>query len=376
MNVVPPLSVGFGCNSMFFRNTMWLFSAALLLALGATQACALSPEEILIKAAPSLVAVHALDDQAASSSSASGVVIRPQQVMTSCSLVVGRSRLEVSADGRRLPATLLVVDEEKGLCLLAVADLTARPVERGSSHGLAMQESIWAVGLPEGTVAVEPGVVIQLRGGKPPLIETTLTGTPQTVGRGLFDQEGRCIGIATLFQEGGQTMHFSAPVEWLDSLQAGEDKGGINGKIHWLKRAALLEDASNWEQLRDLSRQWSASFPEDAVAWHTLGYACILLKDPQEALTAFQQTIRINPGDIDGWSNLGFVNIDLERFPESVHAYREVVRISPDDIEGWSNLSMAYEASGDHDQAMRAIEELRRLDATRAQEVLDHFQEH
>ncbi|MGD9950218.1 MAG: tetratricopeptide repeat-containing serine protease family protein [Desulfobulbus sp.] len=349
--------------------------AALLLTFIPTQIFALSAPEIFAKVEPSVVAVHALDRQSAASFSGSGVVIRPQQVITSCSLVVGRTGLDVTFGDRKFPASLLMADEEKGLCLLAVVDLPARPVERGSSRTLSMQDSVWAVGFPKGTATVESGVLTQLRGGTPPLIETTLLGTPQTVGRGLFDQDGRLIGITTVFEDGSQRLHFSAPVEWLDSLQAGEASGGLNRKIHWFKRAAMLEEASNWEQLRDLSRKWSTEFPEESSAWHSLGYAGIALHNFPEAQAAFQQTLRINPNDIDGWSNLGFVYTDLGQFSDSVRAYQEVVRINSKDADGWLNLSLAHEAAGNHEQAMKAVEALRQLDEVKAQELLKYFEQ-
>ena len=360
---------------MFVRRIVYPVLFAYFCAFFPAQVFALSEPDILARVEPSLVAVQAQDPQSGRTFSASGVVIRPQQVVTSCSPVVGRSGLIVRFRGQQYPANLSLADAEKELCLLVVADLPASPVERGSSRTLTMQEGVLAAGLPAGVPAVESGVVTQLRGGDPRLIETTLLGIPQTVGRGLFDQDGRLIGLTTVFEDGEQNLHFAAPVEWLDSLQADGGKQGLNRRIHWIKRTALLEEASNWEQLRVLSRQWSGEFPEDSSAWHTLGYACIILHDSAEALSAFQQTIRINTGDIDGWSNLGYVFTDLGRFADSVHAYGEVVRINPEDVDGWMNLSMAHEAAGDRSQAMRAVDRLKQLDEAKAHEVLRYFEQ-
>jgi predicted TPR repeat methyltransferase len=284
--------------------------------------------------------------------------------------------LEVAVDGRRLPATLLVADQEKDLCLLAVAGLAAPPVERGSSDALAMQASVWTVGMRGGFPRVEPGVVTQLRGGKPPLIETTVLGTPETVGQGLFDRQGRCIGIATLFRDGERDAYFAAPVEWLDSLRATDGSGGVDKPIYWLKRAVILEEAEEWESLRDWSRQWSLALPEEATAWHTLGYSCIVLKDPAGALAAFAQTVRINPDDLDGWSNLGYVYTDLNQYLEAIHAYRQVVRLNPEDVEGWSNLGVACQAAGDREAAMEAVQKLQRLDREKATDLMLHLNGH
>jgi hypothetical protein len=359
---------------MSARKVMQAVVLVLLVGLNPGWAFALTDDAVLAKAGRSLVTVTAVDGQTGVKRSASGVVVRPRQVVTSCSLMTGRPGLEVGTDGRSLPASLLIADQEKDLCLLAVEGLSAPAVERGSTGELAMQVTVWAVGIKNNAAAIEPGVVTQLRGRKPPLIETTLLGLPETVGRGLFDQDGRCIGFTTLFQDEGQTVYFAAPVEWLDSLRADNGGNGVGTPIHWLKRAAMLEEAERWDKLRDWSRQWSATLPEEPTAWHTLGYACIVLKDLDGALAAFEHTVRINPGDLDGWSNLGYVYTDLDRFPEAIRAYREVVRINSQDVEGWSNLGMAYEASGDHEAALEAVRTLQQLDTEKAADLMLHLE--
>nr|WP_321467231.1 trypsin-like peptidase domain-containing protein [uncultured Desulfobulbus sp.] len=336
---------------------------------------ALTEQEILARNEASLVAVRALDPQSGTIVVGSGVVIAPQQVITSCGLVDGRGGLEVAKGAQKIAAKLLFADAEKGLCLLAADGLAATTAERGRSSGLSMQQSIWAVGMGDKAAALESGVLTQLRGGTQPLIETTLLGTRQTLGRGLFDRDGRLIGIATVFEDNGQNLYFAAPIEWLDSLQPDAEPGGLNRKIHWIKRAALMEEAADWQRLHDVSRQWADEFPQEPAAWHTLGYACIGLHASSEARAAFQETIRINPDDIDGWSNLGFIYTDLEQLPQAVGAYQKVVQIDPRDTDGWLNLSLAYEAVGDHAQAMKAAEELARLDVTRADELRSFLQQ-
>jgi predicted TPR repeat methyltransferase len=358
---------------LMMQKVLQGITIALVCGLVAGQGYGETAETVLAKAGPSLVAVAAVDGQTGAKHLASGVVVRPHQVLTACSLVIGRSGLEVGKEGRALPATMLVADREKDLCLLAVDGLAAPQVERGGSGTLAMQASVWAVGMRGGVAAVETGVVTQLRGNRPPLIETTLLSTPETVGRGLFDREGRLVGISPLFEDEGQSLYFAAPVEWLDGLRP-DNGNGVGKPIHWLKRAMMLEESERWETLRDWSRQWSTALPKEALAWHTLGYSCIVLKDPEGALAAFRHTVQINPADLDGWSNLGYAFTDLNRYPEAIRAYQEVVRINPDDVEGWSNLGMAYGASGDRVEALRAINEVRRLDAGKAAELLDHLQ--
>jgi hypothetical protein len=332
-------------------------------------ALALTSEQLIAQAGPSMVTVQTKDGRTGGLWRGNGVVVRPERVVASCSLIADRAEHEIFSSGRRYPAILLTADQGKELCLLAVAGLAAPPVRRGATTGLALQQSVWMVGLRQDAAVLEEGVITQLRGGKPPLIETTVTAAPESVGAAVFDREGRCIGITTLFAAQGRPWSFIAPVEWLDQLEA-DPASDASKRLGWLKRAVALEEAGDWEALRDWSRQWSVSLPRDATAWHTLGYACLRRENLDEALAAYQHTVRIDPDDIDGWSNLGYVYTDLGRPAEAAHAYREVIRLDPRDVEGWSNLALCHAQAGDLAQARRAVGEIERLDAAKARELL------
>ena len=112
--------------------------AAALLLLGSVPArvFALTAEQLLDQAAPSVVAVQVKGSHSGEQYTGTGVVIRPQQVVISCSLVAGRVAHEIVSSGRHYPATLLFADADKELCVLAAAGLQAPPEQRGSTADL------------------------------------------------------------------------------------------------------------------------------------------------------------------------------------------------------------------------------------------------
>ncbi|MBM9614815.1 serine protease [Desulfobulbus rhabdoformis] len=303
----------------------------------------------------------------------SGIVIRPHQVITSCALVSEEGAIEIHVGSRSMAATLLLADQDRELCLLAVPGLNSRPAQRGASTSLVQQGSVWGVAGTGGANAVEPAIITQLRGTVGPLIETTLVATPSLLGRGVFDQQGHLVGITTVFKQGKRQLYFAAPVEWLSSLHAGRGKDGASRSLYWLKRAALAEKNADWAALRELSQSWSGELPENSTAWHSLGYACIQLEQPQEALQAFQETVRIDPSDIDGWSNIGFAQSDLMHFSEAAQAYEQVVSLRPGDVEGWLNLSLASAAAGEHARSLKALDALKQLDPVKAGELQSYY---
>ncbi len=77
-----------------------------------------------------------------------------------------------------------------------------------------MGEPVYAVGAPEGLeLPLSEGIVSQLRGGPPPLIQTTVAISPGSSGGGLFNTEGELVGITTFYLKEGQNLNFALPVE-------------------------------------------------------------------------------------------------------------------------------------------------------------------
>ncbi len=107
----------------------------------------------------------------------------------------------VEADGRRVPAEIVAYDHESGFGLLrALTPLKAVPARLGSADGLSAGAA---------TVAAAPGVVgptlvvgrRSFAGGWEYLLDSAVYTTPPIPnfgGAGLFDSEGRLVGIGSL----------------------------------------------------------------------------------------------------------------------------------------------------------------------------------
>ncbi|ADW17375.1 Tetratricopeptide TPR_1 repeat-containing protein [Desulfobulbus propionicus DSM 2032] len=139
----------------------------------------------------------------------------------------------------------------------------------------------------------------------------------------------------------------------------------------WLKGSEAFQESSDWKGMLDWCQEWSRDVPEDAWAWHCLGYCYLNLHRYDEAVAAYRQTVRINPQDADGWSNLGFVYTEQKRYNEAIDSYRQTVRINPGDVEGWSNLSYVYFSSDNPAAAQESLEQLRHLNPQKADELLE-----
>jgi tetratricopeptide (TPR) repeat protein len=229
------------------------------------------------------------------------------------------------------------------------------------------------VGAPKGLeLSLSDGVVVQLLGGPPPFIQTTAAISPGSSGGGLFDREGRLVGLTTFYLEGGQSLNFAMPAEWIGEVKPGRVPAAEGrGHAEWLKRAAALEAAKDWQGLLEWCRKWTKSEPGDAWAWYNLGIAYGHLTHYDDAIEAFRQSIRIDPEHSWTWFYLAYAYGLLNRYDDAIEAYRQAIRIDPKDADAWNNLAVAYSNSGNRTAALDAVRELRLLDPAKADKLFN-----
>lgn len=97
-------------------------------------------------------------------------------------------------------------------------------------------------------------------------------------------------------------------------------------------------------------------------AYHcNLGNALRALDQLEDALTAYEDTLRLAPEHVLAQSNRGNVLLDLGRAAEALTAYETALQIRPEYAEGHSNRSRALMALGRPDEAAAACEAALRL---------------
>lgn len=202
-----------------------------------------TPEEVFEIASKSVVAIKVLDENAKKLIMiGSGVVVAMDEVITNCHVADKGRFLLVRHQGLDHAAILTARLRQHDLCLLRVRDLTGQPVELGAATKLKVGTPVYAIGAPEGLeLSLSNGLVSQLRGGEGlPIIQTTAPISPGSSGGGLFDSDGRLVGITTFFLTGGQNLNFAMPADWLPELRKPEN---LVFRTH-AKPAALGSEAS------------------------------------------------------------------------------------------------------------------------------------
>ena len=189
-------------------------------------ALALTASQVYEQVKDSVVVVKAYDQQGKPVGLGSGVMLPSGDVITNYHVVKAGVRYTVGRGKQGMPATLKAGDPDKDLCLLTAPGLAAKPARLGKAARLKVGEPVYAVGAPQGLeLSLSEGIVSQLRGGPPPIIQTTVAISQGSSGGGLFNAEGELVGITTFYLKDGQSLNFALPVEWIGRGRRGKNSG-------------------------------------------------------------------------------------------------------------------------------------------------------
>lgn len=204
-----------------------IFAVTLTVAPLCAAANSLTAQKIFANVSPSVVVVKSENLAGKALAQGSGVVVKANEVATNCHVVEGAERLRVKHQGKLYPAAVKFADTERDLCLLEVANLPAKPVTLGAADVLSVGDQVYAIGSPQGLeLSLSSGIVSQLRGAEKnvaPIIQTTAPISPGSSGGGLFDANGRLVGITTLLMKESQNLNFAIPADWIAELPARQE---------------------------------------------------------------------------------------------------------------------------------------------------------
>jgi serine protease Do len=176
---------------------------------------AVEPSVLFAKLAPSVWTVIATDAQNRNASQGSAVVIGPGRLVTNCHVLARMTRFQVVKDNVSYGAKLEFPDPENDLCQIRVDNFHAPAVELADQETLRVGARVYAIGTPQGLeTTLSDGLLSGLRrgdSGQLMFVQTTAPISPGSSGGGLFDAEGRLIGITTLTRREAQNINLVVP---------------------------------------------------------------------------------------------------------------------------------------------------------------------
>lgn len=307
------------------------------LALAVPTAWGKSATEVFERVSPSVVVVYALDQAGQVASQGSGVVIEPGVVATNCHVLAGGEAYAVVHGKRRMPARLRHADWDRDVCSLSAEGLSAPAAPLGSTRELKVGQKVYAVGAPQGLeLTLSEGILSSLRdiGAGSPYLQITAPISPGSSGGGLFDEEGRLIGLTTFYLAEGQQLNFAVPVEFVRQLPQRQAAAPARPKgassAEWLHRTLALEYKKDWPALQRHAQAWTRAEPDNTTAWYALGVAYVKQGQWAKAIEAFQQALRIDPQLATAWFGLGVAYTVQQNRGKAIEVYQVLKTLDPE----------------------------------------------
>ena len=325
------------------------------------------------KARKSVVVVRVFDSDGKQFAQGSGVITAENEVTTNYHVVEKAKRVEVSQEGEKkaIAAEVKSGDADRDLCLLSANGLTDAAEIRDTKN-LKIGEDVFAIGSPRKLeFSISNGIVSQLRALKDgsPLIQTNAAISEGSSGGGLFDSNGKLVGITTSSYKKGQNLNFALPTEWIADVRLNQSPFSKSApqisageSLGFLDKAVELQEAEDWNGMLAHCKRWTEAAPKNALAQFCLGVAYSNINRYDDAIVAYREALRINPEYVDAWYNLGVVYGNLGRYDDAVAAYREALRINSELADPWNNLGVTYGRElGRPDDAIAAFREALRI---------------
>jgi serine protease Do len=254
----------------------------------------------------------------------SGVVVRPNKVVTNCHVTRDASQIHIVRGSARWLVESQAIDVDHDLCVLHTPGIKAAVVTLGRSADVKVGQTVIALGFTGGLgIQNSPGDVVALhRHDNSNVIQSSNWFSSGASGGGLFDAELRLVGILTYRLRGGAAHYFAAPVDWLQTMLDDSARYvpvkpiAANLLAYWQRpaamqpnflRAALLERDRHWTELEALASQWTRSDADDAEPWYRHGIALEQLNRLPDAQRALERSVSIEPGFSEAWFRLGLV---------------------------------------------------------------------
>ena len=153
----------------------------------------------------------------------SGFFVKGKVVASNFHVVEKASRGYAKLVGQKTKyniAGVVGLDAKHDLVLLAVEDGTAPALRLGDGSKVAVGDTVFAVGNPQGLEGTfSQGIVSGIRQfDVDSLLQITAPISPGSSGGPVVDSEGKVIGVAVATFKGGQNLNFAIPAKHVDEL--------------------------------------------------------------------------------------------------------------------------------------------------------------
>lgn len=314
---------------------------------------ALSPQEIFLKAGETVLILDVLDDKGHKLSSHTALLLHGEKAVTQCKLLEGASNLVLRQGNRAFPSKILMKDGARDLCLLDGADFPGGLKLRDSEP--ASGSRVYAISNALGMgISISEGVVSGIREANgDTAIQFTAPIAPGSEGGGLFDEDGKLVGIISYQNLDGQNVNFAQPARWLREIKP--RSAAMDAAASWHSKADELAKEGKWREEAELAANWNVVLPDSLEARYCLAYAQKQLKEWSATEKSYRELFKRDPTSPMSGIGLTGVLFDQGKYREALEAARATQAYHRDNVLVWFLIAFSEEALGNVDAAKSAI---------------------
>lgn len=218
-------------------------------------------------------------------STGSAVMVGPGLLATSCHVMGEATHAVVVQSGEAIEVDLVAADYRRDLCVLKSDRIGTRAAPLIPASQVHKRDVVFSLGFTAGRFAYDVGEVKQMYamdGSR--VLRGSAAFAAGASGGGLFDEQGRLIGILTFYKlSGDKSMFFAIPADWVpEVLAAGIKPRQQDQAPFWAEsgtsrpaflQAVQFEHEGRWHELEQHCRNWLKAQPDSAEARDMLDQA-------------------------------------------------------------------------------------------------------